>query len=183
MPVPGRLAERSREVQLVIVDVDGVLTDGVLLYGPEGETLKAFHARDGLGLKLLMREGIAVAVISGRRCAALERRLADLRIERAYLGCEDKAGALAELLSEVGCTAAQALHIGDDLPDLAVFERVGIGVAVADAHPRVQEAADWVLETRGGQGAAREMADALLAARGRLEPAIQSYLSGVRGAG
>lgn len=159
------LEERLRRVRLVITDVDGVLTDGGLYYGPDGESLKRFSAQDGLGIVLLQKAGIRVAVLSGRDCPALRRRLADLEITLFRLGRVEKRAACEALLQEAGVTPQESLFLGDDLPDLDGFACCGLGIAVANARDRVRKAAHLVLNAHGGQGAFRELADKLLHAR------------------
>lgn len=155
------------DVRLVITDVDGVLTDGGLLYGAEGECLKRFHVRDGLGMRLLEESGVRVAVLSGRDSPALRRRIADLRLQLCMLGVKDKAEACRQLMAHAGVTAAQTACIGDDSIDLPAFEACGMSYAVPDAPAYVRQAASAVLHTSGGQGAFRELADAILVAQGR----------------
>ncbi|MFK7991721.1 MAG: 3-deoxy-manno-octulosonate cytidylyltransferase [Sandaracinaceae bacterium] len=173
-PDPAALAS----LKVVCLDVDGVLTDGLLWYGPDGETLKPFHVRDGLGIKLLMRAGVEVAVISGRTSAPLERRLDDLGVTRRYLACREKGAALTDLVAEVGCTEDQVAHVGDDFIDLPILTRVGMPIAVRDAHAAVRREARWVTERAGGRGAVREIADAIVEARGEMSDVLESY--GVR---
>jgi 3-deoxy-D-manno-octulosonate 8-phosphate phosphatase (KDO 8-P phosphatase) len=180
--LPAALREVAAAVELLVLDVDGVLTDGTLYYSAEGEALKAFHVRDGLGIKLLRRSGVEVAVISGKTGEPLKRRLEVLGVEHAYLATENKRAALDDLLARVGCERSKVAHVGDDLIDLPIFEQVGLAVAVADAHPMAREAAAWVTETPGGRGAVREIADALLEARGGLRAAFDAYLSAKGGA-
>lgn len=155
-----------RRVRLVITDVDGVLTDGGLYYGPEGEALKRFHARDGLGIKLLQQAGIEVAVLSGRDCPALRARLKDLGITNFHLGQLAKEDACRAIMTTAGVRSEETIFVGDDVPDARVFGLCGCGVAVADAPDYVRRAAQWVLATPGGAGAFREAADALLRAQG-----------------
>ena len=152
-------------IRLVITDVDGVLTDGGLYYGPDGECLKRFHAQDGQGMVMLHKAGIRVAVLSGRDCPALRRRLNDLGIDMFRLGKVEKRAACESLLQEAGVSAHEALFIGDDLPDLDGFACCGLGVTVANARNEVKRAADIVLQTQGGQGAFRELVDMLLSQR------------------
>lgn len=159
------LEERLRRVRLVITDVDGVLTDGGLYYGADGECLKRFCAQDGLGMVLLQKTGIRVAVLSGRDCPALRRRLADLGITLFRLGRVEKRNACKDLLREAGVSPEESLFLGDDLPDLDGFACCGLGIAVANARDRVRKAAHLVLNTCGGQGAFRELADKLLHVR------------------
>lgn len=154
--------EKLKRVRLVITDVDGVLTDGGLYYGPDGECLKRFHARDGLGVRLLQQAGIQVAVLSGRDCPALRRRLADLGITEAVLGQLDKRAALSGIMERCAVAAEEVAFIGDDIPDMEVFGLCGVSVTVGDAPDYVKARADLVLESKGGLGAFREMVDKIL---------------------
>ena len=162
---PATSAASLAGIRLVITDVDGVLTDGGLYYGPDGECIKRFHAQDGLGMVMLRKAGIRVAVLSGRDCPALRRRLNDLGIDMFRLGKVEKRVACESLLQEAGVNAHEALFIGDDLPDLDGFACCGLGVTVANARDEVKRAADIVLQTQGGQGAFRELVDMLLSQR------------------
>ena len=154
--------EKLKRVRLVITDVDGVLTDGGLYYGPDGECLKRFHARDGLGVRLLQQAGIQVAVLSGRDCPALRKRLADLGITEAVLGQVDKRAVLSGIIERCGVSAEEVAFIGDDIPDMEVFGLCGVSVTVGDASDYVKARADLVLECQGGQGAFRELLDVIL---------------------
>nr|WP_288957491.1 3-deoxy-manno-octulosonate cytidylyltransferase [uncultured Desulfovibrio sp.] len=154
--------EKLKRVRLVITDVDGVLTDGGLYYGSDGECLKRFHARDGLGVRLLQQAGIQVAVLSGLDCPALRKRLADLGITEAVLGQLDKRAALSGIMERCGVAAEEVAFIGDDIPDMEVFGLCGVSVTVGDAPDYVKARADLVLECKGGQGAFREQADEIL---------------------
>ncbi|HEY8428992.1 MAG TPA: HAD hydrolase family protein [Sandaracinaceae bacterium] len=174
MSLPDSARERAASVRALVLDVDGVLTDGTLFYGPDGEAMKSFSARDGLGVRLLRLEGIAVAVISAKRSSALLARLRDLDITNAYLGREDKLAALDELAAALSLSPTEMAYAGDDLVDLPVMAAVGLPIAVADAHPRVRARAAWVTEARGGHGAVREIAESLLEARGRLDAACEA---------
>ena len=142
--------EKLKRVRLVITDVDGVLTDGGLYYGPDGECLKRFHARDGLGVKLLQQAGIQVAVLSGRDCPALRRRLTDLGITEAVLGQVDKWAVLSGIIERCGVSAEEVAFIGDDIPDMEVFALCGVSVTVGDAPDYVKAKADLALEWRSG---------------------------------
>ncbi len=173
----GALRERAARVKLLTLDVDGVLTDGRLHYGPEGEATKVFDVKDGLGLRLLREEGIAIAVISAKRSAMLERRLSDLKIPDACLGREDKRRALDEVCARAAATLDEVCFVGDDVLDLPVLRVVGLSATPADAHPMVKREVAWVLGAPGGRGAVREVCDALLDARGRLQAAVERLLS------
>lgn len=167
---------KAARIQLVIFDVDGVLTDGRLYLGNDGNEYKAFHIRDGHGIKMLLEAGLEVAVISGRRAASVERRMADLGIRHAWLGVQDKRAAFDSLLAQLGLTAEQTAFVGDDLIDLPVMTRVGLAIAVRDADPFVQRHAHWQTPSRGGRGAAREVCELLLEARGQLAALRDRYL-------
>jgi 3-deoxy-D-manno-octulosonate 8-phosphate phosphatase (KDO 8-P phosphatase) len=152
-------------VRLLILDIDGVMTDGQLHYDAEGREFKTFHVRDGYGIRRVMAAGITVAVISGRRSGAAAGRMADLGIRHVMLGREDKDAALDELLATLAIPASSAACVGDDAPDLPIMSRVALPVAVADCHPSVAGAARWRTTLPGGRGAVREVCDLLLAAR------------------
>lgn len=154
--------KKLKHIRLIITDVDGVLTDGGLYYGQDGESLKRFHARDGLGVRLLQQAGIQVAVLSGRDCPALRRRLTDLGITEAVLGQVDKWAVLSGIIERCGVSAEEVAFIGDDIPDMEVFGLCGVSVTVGDAPDYVRAKADLVLECQGGQGAFRELVDVIL---------------------
>ncbi|HEX7966428.1 MAG TPA: HAD hydrolase family protein [Gammaproteobacteria bacterium] len=160
------LRERAARIKLVVFDVDGVFTDGSLYYGPGGEELKVFNVQDGQGVKRLLAAGIGAAVISGRDSAAVTRRMRDLGITHVFQGDEDKLPVLERLLKKLGLTLEQAAHVGDDLPDLPLFQRVGLAVATANAMPALKAAAHHVTAAGGGRGAVREVCDLLLTAQG-----------------
>jgi 3-deoxy-D-manno-octulosonate 8-phosphate phosphatase (KDO 8-P phosphatase) len=153
-------------IDLVVLDVDGVLTDGRLWFGPDGETHKVFDVRDGHGIKSLLAAGVGVAVISGRRSGAVTSRMRELGVSDVAQGVSDKARALAELLKRNAVDARRVACLVDDTPDLALMAAVGLPAAVADAHPEVLAAAKHVTRAPGGRGAVREFCDFLLAARG-----------------
>jgi 3-deoxy-D-manno-octulosonate 8-phosphate phosphatase (KDO 8-P phosphatase) len=156
----------AAEIALLVLDVDGVLTDGRLWYGPDGESCKAFNVRDGHGIKQLVAAGIGVAVISGRRSPAVTARMRELGVSDVAQGVGDKARALAELLKRNAIEARRVACLADDTPDLGLMAAVGLPAAVADAHPAVLAAAKHVTRASGGQGAVREFCDWLLESRG-----------------
>lgn len=164
-PAPDILA-RARRVRCLVLDVDGVMTDGKLYLGPDGAEWKTTDVRDGLGIRLLLRAGIVVAVISGRPSAAIASRLASLGVRHVQLGVADKSAAFNEVRDALDLDDAALAVMGDDLPDLPLMQRAGLAMTVADAHPCAISAAHWISRFRGGQGAIREAADLLLAARG-----------------
>ncbi len=161
----ARAATPPARIQLLILDVDGVLTDGRLYFGAKGETLKVFHVRDGHGIKLIMAAGVQVAALSGRRSAALGARMRELGVRHVVQGCQDKVAALRRLTRRLGLDPLHCACIVDDTPDLPLMSAVGFAAAVADAHPLVLCAAHWIARAPGGWGAVRELCDVLLRAR------------------
>jgi 3-deoxy-D-manno-octulosonate 8-phosphate phosphatase (KDO 8-P phosphatase) len=154
-------------IRLLVLDVDGVLTDGRLYFGPRGEALKVFHARDGYGMRRLIAAGVEIAVISGRRSPAVVARCRELGITHVLQGAADKLAAFKRLLQSAGVGARDCACIGDDVPDVALFGAVGLSFAVPDAPAAVRRAAHHVTRLPGGQGAVREVCDRLLAAKAR----------------
>jgi 3-deoxy-D-manno-octulosonate 8-phosphate phosphatase (KDO 8-P phosphatase) len=161
--------ERARAVRLAIFDVDGVLTDGTLYIGAQGEAFKAFNILDGHGVKMLQAAGIATAIISGRSSEAVSRRAAELGIAHVVQGSSDKVAALDELIAALGLEASACAFVGDDLPDLAAMRRCGFAVAVANAVDAVKAAAHYVTRASGGRGAVREFCELVLRAQGQLD--------------
>jgi 3-deoxy-D-manno-octulosonate 8-phosphate phosphatase (KDO 8-P phosphatase) len=161
----ARKATPLSNIQLLILDVDGVLTDGRLYFGAKGESLKVFHVRDGHGIKLLMAAGVQVAAFSGRRSGATAARLRELRVPTVVQGCSDKLAAFTQLTKRLKVAPLNCACIVDDTPDLPLMLAVGLAAAVADAHPVVLSAAHWIARSPGGLGAVRELCDALLRAR------------------
>ena len=168
--------QKAKKLKLLILDVDGVLTDGRLFFDNEGKEYKCFHARDGHGIKLLRQCGVEVAVISGRRSNSVALRMKSLGIDHVYQGHEDKRAALSELLQNTGINADEAAHVGDDLLDLPIMMRVGLAIAVNDANFAVKEKAHWCTSLPGGQGAVREVCDFILQAQGHFDGILASYL-------
>jgi 3-deoxy-D-manno-octulosonate 8-phosphate phosphatase (KDO 8-P phosphatase) len=166
--LPARLTPRlASRLELLILDVDGVLTDGGLWFGARGEALKRFHVRDGHGIKLLAAAGVQVAVISGRRSAAVTARCRELGIALVVQGVQDKNRALDQMLRKLSLLESQVACMGDDTPDIPLFVRVAFAVAVRDAHPLAARTAHCSTTQPGGHGAVREVCDWLLAARSR----------------
>lgn len=158
-------------LRLVAFDVDGVLTNGQLMYTAEGETIKAFHVRDGVGLKLLQDMGIEVAVISAKRSAMVAARMRDLGVTRYYPGTKNKRQCVESLATELSLDSEECAFVGDDMVDIPAMTWCGVAMAPADAYERVLAAADWVSPVAGGHGVARSVADAILSAKGILEQA------------
>ena len=157
--------DAAARVRFLVLDVDGVLTDGRLYYGARGETLKVFHVRDGHGLKLLAAAGITAAVISGRRSVMTTRRCRELGVRHMLQGVADKLAAFQRLRGRLGLSSNECACVGDDVPDVPLMREVGLAFAVADAHPQARSAAHVVTHLAGGQGAVREVCDYLLEAR------------------
>ncbi len=158
-------APRASRIRLLVLDVDGVLTDGGLVYGASGEETKRFHVHDGLALVAARRAGLQVAVLSSRASAAVTRRMSELGVAEIHQAVADKAQALEALLERLGLRAAEVAVMGDDLPDLPAMGRAGLALAPANAVAEVKRAAHWVARRRGGDGAVREAVEMLLKAR------------------
>lgn len=161
------LHERANDIRLLVLDVDGVLTDGRLHFSARGEELKSFHVRDGAGIVQVLRAGLQVAVISGRNSRAVERRMTELGVTWIRQGVEDKLAALRELLDILALGPQAVASVGDDTPDLPVFEVVRLAIAVADAHAGVKSRAHFITQAPGGMGAVREVCDLLLESQRR----------------
>ncbi|OWL90838.1 KdsC family phosphatase [Halopseudomonas aestusnigri] len=171
-----KLIERAKAIRLAIFDVDGVLTDGRLYFMPDGTEFKSFNTLDGHGIKMLIASGVEVAIISGRKSPLVERRAANLGIKHLIQGREDKLTALAELREIVPVEMHEIAFLGDDLPDLPVIRRAGLGMAVATADTFVREHAHGVTRAAGGSGAAREFCELIMRAQGTLDQAQAAYL-------
>ena len=170
------ILEKARKLKLLILDVDGVLTDGRLFFDNDGNEYKSFHARDGHGIKLLRQTGVEIAVISGRKSASVALRMKSLGIEHVYQGHENKIAAFNELIDKLGIMPEQAAHVGDDLLDLPIMIRVGLAIAVNDANFAVKQHADWCTSLSGGQGAVREVCDFIMQAQGSFADVLGAYL-------
>jgi 3-deoxy-D-manno-octulosonate 8-phosphate phosphatase (KDO 8-P phosphatase) len=170
------LAARAARIRLVMLDVDGTLTDGRLYFGNGGEELKAFHVHDGLGIKLLRQHGIELALVTARHSALVQRRAAELGIAHLDQGCADKREALQRLCTTHALEPGQVAVMGDDLGDLPALALAGLACAPANAHPWVAARVHWQSHARGGEGAVRELCDLLLAAQGHAERLLAGYL-------
>ena len=162
-----------KQIALLLLDVDGVLTTGQVIYDDAGRETKVFNVRDGLGIRLLMEAGITVGIVTGRKSMALVHRCSNLGIRLLKDGVKDKAAALEHIGQETGVPAEQTAFVGDDLPDLPIMRRVGVPIAVADAHDQVKQMAVWTTRAKGGCGAVREVSERILQAKGEWEPLIQ----------
>ncbi len=168
--------QKAKQLKLLILDVDGVLTDGRLFFDKNGDEYKCFHARDGHGIKLLRQTGVEVAVISGRKSQSVALRMKNLGVEYVYQGHENKIAAFNEIIQTMGIKPEQAAHMGDDLLDLPIMVRVGLSIAVNDANDSVKDYADWCTKTSGGLGAVREVCDFIMKAQGSFDAVLQSYM-------
>jgi 3-deoxy-D-manno-octulosonate 8-phosphate phosphatase (KDO 8-P phosphatase) len=168
---------RARRVQLVLFDVDGVLTDGSLYFGDDGKEYKAFHSKDGHGMKMLRECGIEIAVITGRTSPIVAQRMDSLGIQYVYQGQVDKLTPFLSLVQGLQLAPESVAYVGDDVTDLPVMQRVGLAVAVQDAHPLVKAHAHWQTPHPGGKGAARDVCDLILQAQGRWDAQMRKYLS------
>lgn len=172
----SEVQERAARIKLLLMDCDGVLTDGRIWIFENGEEQKGFHTRDGLGIDLLHRAGLKSGIISGRTSSAVERRARALGMTYLYQGCEDKHSAFANTLAQAGLTNAEVAYVGDDLNDVPLMLQSGLGVAVADAALEVREHAHYVTNAPGGYGAIREVVELILKAQGRWQDLVNHYL-------
>jgi 3-deoxy-D-manno-octulosonate 8-phosphate phosphatase (KDO 8-P phosphatase) len=170
--MPGHSTDPAG-IALLVLDVDGVLTDGRLYYGPRGEVLKVFDVKDGLGIKKLMQMGVEVAIISGRRSPAVARRARELGIRHVFQGAGDKLPVFEKLRKRLKLRAYQCACVGDDVPDVPIMQTVGLAFAVADAHPAAIRAAHMATPNAGGRGAVRDICDLIIAARERAGASIR----------
>lgn len=170
------ILEKAKKIKLLISDVDGVLTDGQLIFDSQGKELKSFNAHDGFGITMLQSTGIVFAIITKRTSEALTHRAKNLKLTHVYQGQEDKRVAYKDLLKKLTVTDEQVAYIGDDLTDLALIRHVGLGATVADAPAIMHEHADWISQHPGGRGAVRELCELILLAQNKLTDIQQRYL-------
>ena len=175
MQLSSRVQDLAATIKLAIFDVDGVLTDGGLILGPNNQEFKKFHVRDGLGLVMLRESGIVLAIITGRESSVVTERMAQLGIEFVFQGQRNKLQAFESLLDKLKIDPATVCYVGDDLPDLPVMMRVGLPIAVADAHSKLLEHAVWQTTANGGAGAVREVCELILVAQGKLHAALARF--------
>ena len=171
-----KILEKAKQIKLVILDVDGVMTSGALIMGDDGQEYKAFNSLDGHGLRMLQESGIEVAIITGRKSEVVKHRMNDLGVTTLYQGYRDKTPAYEALLKEKSYSDDQIAYVGDDVVDLPVMSRVGFPIAVQNAHPFVKKHSAWVTDAAGGSGAVREICELILQANGVLDDMLESYL-------
>jgi 3-deoxy-D-manno-octulosonate 8-phosphate phosphatase (KDO 8-P phosphatase) len=176
MTYPAELLAKAAQIKLAVFDVDGVFTNGQLHFGPTGDEQKVFYVQDGLGIKWLLQNNIEVAIISGRSTQAVKDRLTQLGVQHIHQGQENKLPVLQKLLQQLQLTPEQVAYAGDDLPDVPIIARVGLGIAVNNAHAVVKQQAYWTTQNTGGLGAVREICELLLFAQDKLEKIYQDYL-------
>jgi 3-deoxy-D-manno-octulosonate 8-phosphate phosphatase (KDO 8-P phosphatase) len=170
------ILDKAAKIKLLVFDVDGVLTDGSLIIGDDGEEYKAFFSKDGLGMKMLQKTGVEIAVITARTSNVVLHRMQSLGIKHIYQGQLDKLPAFDKILNELGISNEQAAYVGDDVIDLPVLLRAGLAITVQDAHPLVKQHAHWQTPQCGGRGAARDVCELIMQAQGTLEVQFQKYL-------
>jgi 3-deoxy-D-manno-octulosonate 8-phosphate phosphatase (KDO 8-P phosphatase) len=175
-PEPSSLERRAQRIKLLLMDCDGVLTDGRLFLLTDGEELKSFHTHDGHGIRQFHRAGLKTGIISGRRSAAVERRASELGIAFLYENVDDKTKVFEKVLAESGFSSEECAYVGDDLPDIPIMKRVGLAVAVADAVEETKQSAHYVTEQNGGHGAVREVVELILKAQGRWDELMSRYV-------
>jgi 3-deoxy-D-manno-octulosonate 8-phosphate phosphatase (KDO 8-P phosphatase) len=168
--------ERAQAIKLAIFDVDGVLTNGTLFMGDDGQEYKAFNSRDGHGMKMLAANGVETAIITGRQSEVVKHRARDINIKYLHQGAQDKLPVYEQLIAELGLTPEQTAFVGDDIVDLPIMLKTGLSVAVADAHPMVKEHSHWVTPSAGGCGAAREFCEMMMFAQGNYAIEMRRYL-------
>jgi len=169
------ILEKAARVRLVVFDVDGVLTDGSLYLGDDGQEYKAFHSRDGHGMKMLQEAGIEIGIITGRTSQVVRHRMESLGVRHVYQGRLQKLPAFQDLTAKLGIDPEAVAYVGDDVVDLPIMVRVGLAIAVADAHPLVARHAHWQTASPGGRGAARDVCELVLEARGELKELLRQY--------
>ncbi len=173
---PQDILAKASQIKLLVCDVDGVLSDGKVYFTNQEDEIKNFNIKDGLGIKLLQKNNIAVAIITGRKSKIVEVRAKELGINYLYQGQSNKQSAFDSLLEQLKLNKEQVAHIGDDLPDLPLMKQTGLGISVADGYSFVRQQADWVTSKKGGEGAVREAADLLLFAQNKLDAIYANYL-------
>lgn len=168
--------QKAQSIRLLILDVDGVLTNGTIYYGTNGIELKGFHIHDGMGIKLLQKAGIPVAIISGKNSEPVARRLQDLNVEHVFLGHTDKLPIYEALKQKLGMADNEIAYVGDDLPDLPLLRRTGLSITVPGAPATIAEHVDFITKNAGGAGAVREVCEFILKAQNKYENVVKSYL-------
>lgn len=175
-PITPEALAKARQTKLLLFDVDGVLTDGRLFLGDDGQEYKAFNSRDGHGIKMLIRSGVEVGIITGRTSKVVEHRVADLGIKHVYQGCADKLPVYQGLIKKLGLGAEQTAYMGDDVVDLPIMLQAGMAITVQDGHHLVKQHAHWITPSLGGMGAGRELCEVIMSAQGTYTREMLRYL-------
>lgn len=175
--VDPKVLALAAKVKLLLLDVDGVLTDARLIIGDDGQEYKAFNSRDGHGIKMLQRNGVATGIITGRTSEVVKHRVRDLGIKYVHQGCKEKHPVYRQLIGELGLQPEQTAYVGDDVVDLPIMLEVGLAIAVQNAHPLVRQYAHWITPSIGGYGAAREACEMIMYAQGTYQTEMRKYLS------
>lgn len=175
--IAQHIVEKAKLIRLVIFDVDGVLTDGSLFYGDDGQEYKAFNSRDGHGMKMLQNSSVEIGIITGRTSSVVNHRMENLKISHIYQGQTDKLPAFESLMEKLDLRPEQIAYVGDDVIDLPIMLRVGLAITVADGHPLAKQHAHWTTAKSGGHGAAREVCEFVMEAQGTLQTALQKHLN------
>lgn len=174
-PLTSAVINKAKSIKLLICDIDGVFSDGLIYMGNQGEELKTFNAKDGFGVKALMNSGVEVAVITGRSSEIVNQRMKSLGVKYVYQGMEDKITGFNQLCQQMQLTPQQVAYIGDDYPDIPVMQKVGLAVSVADGHPYVKQLAHYNTTKKGGYGAVRELTDLLIMVQQGEEALTQQF--------
>ena len=177
LQVDPKVLALAAKVKLLLFDVDGVLTDARLIIGDDGQEYKAFNSRDGHGIKMLQRNGVATGIITGRTSEVVKHRVRDLDIKHVHQGCKEKHPVYRKLIGELGLQPEQTAYVGDDVVDLPIMLEVGLAIAVQNAHPLVRQYAHWITPSIGGYGAAREACEMIMYAQGTYQTEMQKYLA------
>lgn len=175
-PIPESVRERARGIRLVAFDVDGTLTDGRLWFDDKGVEMKAYHVEDGLGMRLLIDNGIVVALITARESASVKARARDLRIDHVFTSVKDKLACLVDLCKQLDIELSNVAYMGDDLADLPIFPHAGLAAAPANVHPWVRDRVHWITSKSGGEGAARQLCDLVLETAGHRDAILSRFL-------
>lgn len=168
--------DKLKRINMLLLDVDGVLTDGSIIYNDAGTEIKPFNVKDGLGIRLLTNAGIQIGIVTGRKSDALIHRCRNLGIEIIFDGVKDKTAIIETIMETHALAMNEIAFVGDDLPDLSIMKRAGLAVAVADAHPILKEQADIITKANGGRGAVREICEEILKAKGLWEQTLERFL-------
>lgn len=169
--------EKTKPIRLLILDVDGVLTNGLIYYDEAGKEMRGFHIRDGLGIRMLQRSGVTVAIISGKSSPSIEHRMQELKIEHVYLGQDKKVPAYLEIKQKLNLEDKQIAYMGDDLPDLPLLMRAGFAITVKGAPSLLHQYADYVTKTKAGKGAVREVCELIMDTQATLQKMLDNYLT------